>query len=467
MEDKEIFMVASTYNSKNFDLSNWKLTIPVDASGKTSGTALEVKSLDNYSNSSYFYAAGDGAMVFAAPTTGATTSGSKYPRSELREMKGSEKAAWHLSEGGTMTATLEVDKVPTRKDGSTGREVIGQIHGAENELVRLYWENNSIHFVNDQSGPKNTENEFQLKNSKGETPNVSLNEKFSYKIDAHGDDLQVSVYADGQTYTSKTKINDIWDKDSLYFKAGVYLGINEDTGSGWGQTSFYGLNFTHKGDLSLPTGSGSGNTGTGGKGDETPADGGTVAPPASSTGKTITGTTKSEKLTGTSGADTIEGGAGKDTIDGGNGTDTVSYAHSSKAVKIDLGGSTQSGGDAAGDKLANVENVTGSDYNDTIVGNDGDNVLTGGAGKDTMTGGDGADVFFFGAKSGQDVIQDFESGEDHIHFSGISGFRSGEDVLDHAKNSGDDVIIDLGGGNTIKLLDIDVKHLHESDFTFA
>ncbi|MFD2836365.1 polysaccharide lyase family 7 protein [Azotobacter vinelandii] len=55
---------------------------------------------------------------------GATTSGSKYARSELREMKGSERAAWKLSEGGTMTATLEVDKVPQKvrwQPGSGGR----------------------------------------------------------------------------------------------------------------------------------------------------------------------------------------------------------------------------------------------------------------------------------------------------------------------------------------------------------
>lgn len=45
----------------------------------------------------------------------------KYPRSELREMDAEERAAWHLSEGGTLTATLKIDAVPTRDDGSPGR----------------------------------------------------------------------------------------------------------------------------------------------------------------------------------------------------------------------------------------------------------------------------------------------------------------------------------------------------------
>ena len=66
-------------------------------------------------------------------------------------------------------------------------------------------------------------------------------------IDAHKDKLTVKVLADGQEYVSKTSINDVWDSDTFYFKAGVYLGVNENTGSGEGQVSFYGLDFSHDG----------------------------------------------------------------------------------------------------------------------------------------------------------------------------------------------------------------------------
>src|SRR6266699_3846674 len=83
------------------DLTNWYLTVPVAAKG--SGTAAEIKQpqLGSYS-SSYFKVnnTGDG-VVFQANAGGATTSGSKYPRSELREMTGGgrTKAAWSTSVG--------------------------------------------------------------------------------------------------------------------------------------------------------------------------------------------------------------------------------------------------------------------------------------------------------------------------------------------------------------------------------
>ena len=101
-------------NSDNFDLENWKITLPVDSKGRTSGTAKEVKNLIGYEDSRFFYDAKDGAMVFKAGVDGATTSGSKYARTELREMEGSDRADWKLSEGGTLTATLRWTKRRSR-----------------------------------------------------------------------------------------------------------------------------------------------------------------------------------------------------------------------------------------------------------------------------------------------------------------------------------------------------------------
>jgi Ca2+-binding RTX toxin-like protein len=234
--------------SGNFDLSNWKITLPVDSSGGTSGTAVEVSNLIGYQNSKYFYTAPDGAMVFYAPVNGATTSGSSYARSELREMNGSAKAAWNLSTGGSMTATLEVDAAPMR-DGQGHKIVVGQIHGQDDELVRLYWQDNKLYFANDQSGSDNEEHNFNFKADDGSAPDVSLNEKFSYTINAKGNTLDVDIYADGKVYHSHTSINSVWQSDTFYFKAGAYLGANESNGSGYGQTSFYDLRFTHSGAL--------------------------------------------------------------------------------------------------------------------------------------------------------------------------------------------------------------------------
>ncbi len=111
-----------------------------------------------------------------------------------------------------------------------------------------------------------------------------------------------------------------------------------------------------------------------------------------------------DELNGGDENDTIEGGAGADTINGGSGVDTASYANSAEAVQIDLsrGSDSQSGGEAEGDVLISIENVTGSDFDDAITGTNGRNVIDGGAGDDTLDGKGGSDTINGGA--GDDVI---------------------------------------------------------------
>ncbi|WP_181699667.1 cadherin domain-containing protein, partial [Chthonobacter albigriseus] len=106
----------------------------------------------------------------------------------------------------------------------------------------------------------------------------------------------------------------------------------------------------------------------------------------------IDGGAGNDTINGGSGDDTLVGGAGADSITGGAGSDTASYARSSAAVAVDLAAGTGSGGDAAGDTLATMENLTGSVYADTLTGNAEANVIIGGAGADTVSGGDGNDV---------------------------------------------------------------------------
>ena len=45
----------------------------------------------------------------------------------------------------------------------------------------------------------------------------------------------------------------------------------------------------------------------------------------------------------------------------------------------------RSGGDAEGDTLTNIENLTGSNFDDTLEGNAGNNKLVGGLGTDTVS----------------------------------------------------------------------------------
>ena len=65
----------------------------------------------------------------------------------------------------------------------------------------------------------------------------------------------------------------------------------------------------------------------------------------------------------------LAGLAGADALDGGAGIDTASYAASSAGVSVSLMTGLGSGGDAQGDTLIRIENLTGSALDDTLEGN--------------------------------------------------------------------------------------------------
>jgi Ca2+-binding RTX toxin-like protein len=167
-------------------------------------------------------------------------------------------------------------------------------------------------------------------------------------------------------------------------------------------------------------------------------------------------------LTGGDGDDTLRGGAGADVLAGGNGSDYANYQGSTAGVSVNLLTGAVSGGDAAGDTLASIENLYGSSQddqltgnnarniiggelgNDTIVGNGGDDALSGEAGNDNLSGGDGNDRLVGGA--GIDTIhggnQDdsVDAGSENDQVFG----EAGNDVL--YGGTGDDQL-DGGDGN--------------------
>ena len=67
------------------------------------------------------------------------------------------------------------------------------------------------------------------------------------------------------------------------------------------------------------------------------------------------------------------------------GVDTASYATSKSGVAVSLTLGNGIGGDAQGDRLVNIENLTGSNYDDTLEGDAGNNKLVGGSGVDTVS----------------------------------------------------------------------------------
>ena len=108
----------------------------------------------------------------------------------------------------------------------------------------------------------------------------------------------------------------------------------------------------------------------------------------------IRGSDHNDTLRGNAYNNILEGGAGDDTLIGAEGSDAASYAHAGAAVTVNLQltGPQNTGGDGT-DTLVDINNVIGSEYNDTLTGNSGNNILIGGGGDDTLTGGGGSDVY--------------------------------------------------------------------------
>jgi Ca2+-binding RTX toxin-like protein len=119
---------------------------------------------------------------------------------------------------------------------------------------------------------------------------------------------------------------------------------------------------------------------------------------------TLVGGNGNDTLFGLEDDDTLIGSAGADTLNGGQGSDTASYEGSGSGVNVNLSTGVASGGDATGDRLSEIENLAGSDKNDTLVGDDGDNILSGGGGADSLDGGQGNDTASYeGSGSGVNV----------------------------------------------------------------
>jgi hypothetical protein len=139
-----------------------------------------------------------------------------------------------------------------------------------------------------------------------------------------------------------------------------------------------------------------------------------------------------DTLNGGEGNDILAGGAGNDALNGGNGVDTASYIDANSAVVVNLSAGTSSGGGGS-DTFSSIENLIGSEFNDTLTGSNsggssngsnylyggagndtisglgGDDFLVGGLGNDTLIGGDGHDTFIWekGGLGGTDTISDF------------------------------------------------------------
>ena len=184
-----------------------------------------------------------------------------------------------------------------------------------------------------------------------------------------------------------------------------------------------------------------------------------------------------DTLSGQGGDDILEGGAGADALQGGAGTDTASYANAGGSITADLILTGSNTGDASGDSFSNIQNLTGSGFDDVLRGTFAANVIDGGAGNDTLlgrgggdtyTGGAGDDTFTFQNGFGLETIMDFDafSAGERINLGSVTGITDFADLTaNHLSDNGTDSFITDGAG-TITLLNVLNSDLDAGDFIF-
>nr|WP_298925120.1 polysaccharide lyase family 7 protein [uncultured Erythrobacter sp.] len=278
--------------ASTFDLSHWKITVPVDKDKNGKPDEITVAKIQKYQHPDFFYLNADGELVFAAPNKATTTANSSNTRSELRQMlrgkntrigthdpgnnfavearKGSDKFA---AIGGKLEATLRVDHVALNAGEPSAKAaysvVVGQIHavkykstksgfGFGNEPIKIYFKKFPGHeygsvfwnyernlgkddpYRNDLSVPV-FGNNWSSTEDPGEA-GIKLGEDFSYTINVHRNTMYLTFTNERHGTVSQVRslVRGADEKDnpyayggdSLYFKAGVYNQCSTKSGGG-------------------------------------------------------------------------------------------------------------------------------------------------------------------------------------------------------------------------------------------
>jgi Ca2+-binding RTX toxin-like protein len=179
----------------------------------------------------------------------------------------------------------------------------------------------------------------------------------------------------------------------------------------------------------------------------------------------LSGFGNDDRLFGGSGDDTLAGGPGQDGLHGGLGADTATFESEESNIILFLASSRAANFLGDVDQLSSIENVVGTQFDDSIFGDDNPNVLNGGPGSDRIQGLGGgdeihggpghegrADIFHFfleevNGGEGNDKIFG-EEGNDYLR--GGHGDDTVDGGLDNDIISGDNFI---GGNQVLSLRD--------------
>lgn len=192
---------------------------------------------------------------------------------------------------------------------------------------------------------------------------------------------------------------------------------------------------------------------------------------------TVLGGDGNDLIYGNLGVDLLSGGSGNDTIFAGQNDGPASAGDDGITLAYRTGVETVVGG--AGDDVlygnhgselilggSGTDRLFGGQESDTLSGGSGSDSLYGNRGGDLLVGGDGFDRFFIANSGGADTISDFTYFTDYLVIqSNINGtgIASYSDVVARATQSGSDVVIDLGNGNSVTLQNYTTAQLNSAD----
>jgi len=216
---------ASKFPAELIDTKEWYLTLPTGKEG--SPDTVEGSELANYHSKFFELTQAHDGIVFTANAGGATTSGSHYPRSELREMNGEEKASWDGRKG---THVMELDQAITKTPEAKPDVIAGQIHGTSDDLMQIHL-----------SGRELTVKYADGKKKVSLDDDYQLGTRFKVKIESSGGHVKV-------WYNGQEKADLPISTSTSYFKAGAYVNSNTSKGeksSAEGQVVVYNVDVKH------------------------------------------------------------------------------------------------------------------------------------------------------------------------------------------------------------------------------
>jgi len=190
---------------------------------------------------------------------------------------------------------------------------------------------------------------------------------------------------------------------------------------------------------------------------------------------TLLGGLGNDLLSGNGGSDTLRGGLGDDIAFGGHNADQMA-GEAGADILIGDGGNDELFGMDGNDYLlggqgqdtlrgnAGEDTLQGGFGRDILVGGVGDDRLDGGSERDRLIGGPGTDTFVFRPGNGSDALMDFQQGQDRLDlsrfgFTSFANFRSRATLRDDA--------INFGGGDSLRLLQVEVTQLSSADVILA